>query len=141
MKGHGEKRTRKQDLAIAALLAHSTLAEAAAAVGIAEPTLWRWLQRADFQHAYREARRQAVGQAIARLQQASSEAVSTLQDVMNDAGALASARVSAAKAVLETAVRAIEFEDLAARVEALEANAEQRKNGGSRYGQTTYEAH
>jgi hypothetical protein len=40
---------------------------------------------------------------------------------MHDADATASARVSAAKAVLETAVKAVELEDLEARIAALEA--------------------
>jgi hypothetical protein len=39
---------------------------------------------------------------------------------MQDAEAPASARVSAAKAVLETAIKAVELEDLEARIVALE---------------------
>ena len=59
-------------------------------------------------------------QATARLQQASSDAVTALQSVMNDTEAPAPARVNAAKAVLELAVKAIEVEDLEARVQELE---------------------
>jgi DNA-binding MurR/RpiR family transcriptional regulator len=120
MKGHGEKLSRKAQQAIAALLTASTLAEAARTAGISEPTLWRWLQRAEFQAAYREARRAAVGQAVAHLQRASGEAVETLRAVMRDLDTPASARVSAARTVLDLALRAVELEDLAARVDALE---------------------
>jgi hypothetical protein len=54
------------------------------------------------------------------LQQAASDAVTTLQGVMTDAETPAPARVTAAKAVLELALKAGEIEDLTARIEALE---------------------
>ena len=44
MKGHGEKLTRKMDAAIVALLTHATIPAAARNCGVAEVTLWRWLQ-------------------------------------------------------------------------------------------------
>ena len=121
MKGHGEKLSRKQEALISALLLEPTLAEAAQAAGIGEVTAWRWLQDAAFQAAYREARREVVRHAITQVQRATGEAVETLRNVMQDADAPASARVSAAKAVLETAVKAVELEDLEARIAALEA--------------------
>ncbi len=127
MTGHGEKLNRKQEQAIAALLSCPTIGEAARATGISESTLLRWLQQDEFQDHYREARREAIGQAIANLQKASSEAVKTLQDVMKDMTAPAPARVSAAKIVLDTAIKAVEIEDLAARVEELERFAEEER--------------
>jgi hypothetical protein len=60
------------------------------------------------------------------LQQTSHAAVSALQDVMSDSDSPASARVTAAKTILELAIRAVELEDLAARVEALERAQEGR---------------
>lgn len=131
MAGHGEKWTRKQDQAIAALLVHPTIPAAAKAVGVGETTLWRWLQREDFQDAYRAAKREAVAQAIAQLQRASGEAVKALSDVMNGPITPAGARVSAAKTILEMAVKGIELEDLAARVEELEKVAEQARGAGA----------
>lgn len=130
MKGHGEKLSRKEELAIAALLSAPTLAEAAHTAGISEPTLWRWLQREEFQTAYRAARREAVSQAVAHLQHVCGEAVETLRGVMTNDEAPASARVSAAKTVLELSLKATELEDLAARVAALEAML---KQGGARH--------
>jgi hypothetical protein len=53
MKGHGEKLSRKQDLAIAGLLTEPTIGEAAQKAGVSEVTLWRWLKQADFTSAYR----------------------------------------------------------------------------------------
>jgi hypothetical protein len=121
--------TRKQDETIAVLLAVPTIAEAARQVGVGERTLFRWLHTdSAFQAAYREARRDAVQQAIARIQQATSTAVTTLEAVMRDADKPSSSRVSAAKGVLELALKAIEFDDLEARVSALEAALQQGRS-------------
>ena len=125
MPGHGEKLPRRKEQAISALLMHATLSEAAAALAVDESTLRRWLREdTAFQTAYREARRQVVQQAIVQVQQATGEAVETLRKVMQATDAPASAKVSVAKAILETAVKAVELEDLEARIAALEAAAE-----------------
>jgi hypothetical protein len=65
---------RKQEDAIAALLTQRNVEEAARAAGIGVRTLLRWLKLPEFQSAYRQARRDAFGQAIARLQQGTSAA-------------------------------------------------------------------
>ena len=121
-KGHGEKITRKQELAIAALVSEPSIGKAAAKAGIAKKTLWRWLQRNAFREAYRKAKMELVRHAMAQLQAAMVEAVQTLRDVMGDIEATPSARVSAAKAVMALGLKATELEELEARVEKLEAN-------------------
>ena len=121
MIGHGEKLSRKQDQVITALVTCASITEAAAQCGLADVTLRRWLKQAPFQAAYRDARRAVVQQAITQVQRATGEAVETLRSVMQAADAPASAKVSAAKAILETAVKAVEVEDLEARISALEA--------------------
>lgn len=118
--GHGEKATRKQDALICALLLEPTVEQAAKKVGIGTTTAFRWLQDPAFQESYREARRMAVSQAIGQLQQASTEAVATLRKIMNDKEAPAASRVTAARTVLDTSLKAIELEDLAQRIEKLE---------------------
>ena len=100
MKGHGSKFDRKQEEAIAALLTQRNIEEAARVTGIGSTTLVRWLQMPEFQAAYREARRTAFSQSIARLQQASSAAVSVLVKIMVDPDAPTSSRVRAADVVL-----------------------------------------
>ena len=125
MSGHGEKLSRKQEQGIKALLIQSTLGEAATAIGVDERTLRRWLRdNAVFQMAYRQARRAVVQHAIVQVQQATGEAVETLRKVMQAADAPASAEVSAAKTILETAVKAVELEDLEARIASLEAQGQ-----------------
>src|SRR5262245_47727551 len=121
MAGHGEKLTRREEQAIAALLSEPTLPTAAGAAGVGERTLRRWLQQPEFAGAYRDARRAALDAATARLQWAGAEAVETLREVAADKSAKASARVAAARAILEIAFRAQEAVELAERFEQIEA--------------------
>lgn len=120
MTGHGEKLTRKQDQAIAALIVCPSILDAARQSGVAEVTLYRWLKDAGFQAAYRDARRAVVQQALVQIQDACGEAVKTLRAIMRNSKAPASAKVSAAKAILDMAVKAVELEDLEARLAVLE---------------------
>src|SRR5215469_18717001 len=115
MIGHGSKFARKKEQAIAALLTQRTTEEAARSVGIGSATLLRWLKEPEFMAAYREARRAAVGQSIARLQQATSAAASTLLKLMLDTNAPPSCRIRAADSVLGHAAKAVEMEDIEAR--------------------------
>jgi hypothetical protein len=85
MRGPGEKLTHKQEVAIAVPLTAQTIADAAHTASISESSLWGWLQREDFQTAYRKAGREAVSQAMAYLQRAAGEAVDILRAVMRDA--------------------------------------------------------
>lgn len=111
----------RHERAIMALVSNPTIKLAAKQCKISESTILRWLRDCpEFITAYREARRQVMRHAIAQLQSASSVAVTTLQDVAQDADAPAAARVSASKAILEMAVKSIEVDDFDARISALE---------------------
>jgi hypothetical protein len=129
MAGHGSKIGRKQEDAIAALLTQRNVEEAARAAGIGVRTLLRWLKLPQFQNAFRQARREAFGQAVSRLQQGTAAAATTLLKIMIDPAAPASVRVRAADSVFNHAAKAIEIEDIEARVAALEQAA---SNGTSR---------
>lgn len=114
---------RKQEEAIAALLVQRNVEDAAKSIGIGARTLLRWLRIREFQARYRTARRTAFSQSIARLQQASTAAVSTLIRIMVDTNSPASVRVRAAESILNHARHAIEIEDIEVRVAALELTA------------------
>ena len=129
MTGHGAKFGRKKEDAIAALLTHRNMEEAAAAVKISAKTLLRWMREQDFDAAYREARRLAFGQSISRLQQASTAAVTTVLKLMVDQNVPASTRLRAADIVLERTAKAIEIEDVEARVSELERAATAARAG------------
>ena len=132
MIGHGTKFKRKLEEAVAAMLTQRNVEEAARSVGISTATLMRWQKEPEFQQAYRAVRRAAHGQSIARLQQATSAAVSTLLKVMVDASTPASTKVRAADSVLDHSAKAIEIEDIEVRVSELERAAEASKPGRNR---------
>jgi hypothetical protein len=114
----GDNLTDRQEAAIVALLAEPTRAAAAAKAGVAESTLYRWLAEPAFRRAYRESRRAVVEAAIGRLQQAASAAVDALtKNLTCDNPAAVN---TAAKAIVEHAIRGVELADLAERVEQLE---------------------
>jgi hypothetical protein len=125
--GHGAKFGRKQEEAIAALLVQRNVDEAAKSISIAPRTLIRWMKLPEFQTAYREARRAAFGQAVARLQQGTAAAATTLLKTMIDPATPPSVRVRAAEAIFNHAAKAIEIEDVEVRVTALEQAAEATK--------------
>jgi DNA-binding MurR/RpiR family transcriptional regulator len=117
----GPKNTRLQEAAIAALLTNATLGQAAAQVGVSEATLWRWLRDdPGFQEKYRLARQELISQAVAQLGAGCTDAARALRTIANDPDAAPSARVSAARVILEMAFRGVELEDLTARITALE---------------------
>ncbi len=122
MRGHGEKLTRRQELAIASLLAEPTLATAAAKCGVGETTLWRWLQNEEFQAAYRSARRAVVDAVIASLQQAAIEAVTCLR--RNLTCGQAGAEVRAASVILNQVLGALDRLELEERLQRLESLSE-----------------
>jgi hypothetical protein len=111
----------KQAAALAALLAHPTVRDAARAAKVAEGTIWRYLSDPTFAAHYQEARRQATEHLIARLTADSTKAAKVLIDVAEDEAAPASARVSAARAIIEQALKGAELRDLMERIDALEA--------------------
>jgi hypothetical protein len=117
------------EAAIAALLTQRNIEEAAKATGIAPATMLRWMKEPEFQAAYREARRMAYSQAVAKLQQGATAAATTLLKVMLDQGTPASVRVRAAECIMNHSSKAIEIEDVEARVAELERAADMEKPG------------
>ena len=120
MAGSSSKLNRKQEEAILGLLAQRNIEEAARVAGVGARTLHRWMAEPEFNAAYRKARRDAYGQSIARLQQGATAAATTLLKIMVDPNAPASCRIRAADSVLGHGAKAIEIEDIEARLSALE---------------------
>jgi hypothetical protein len=127
MKPPGGKFGRKKEEAIAALLTQRNIEEAAKVAGIGANTLLRWLKVPEFEKAYREARRAAFSQSIARLQQGTSAAATTLIKLLLDPNTPASVRARVADSIFNHASKAIEIEDIEARVAELERATEAAK--------------
>jgi hypothetical protein len=126
----GTKFGRKMEEAIAALLTQRNVDEAAKAAGISTRTILRWMKEPEFQKAYRQARRLAYSQAVAKLQQASTAAATTLIKIAIDPAMPASVRVRASECIMNQSSKAIEIEDIEARVTELETAAAAAKPGG-----------
>jgi hypothetical protein len=106
----------KKDEAIAALVAYPTVAEAARAAKVRPQLLGRWMKDPEFDADWKAARSARLRTAIGRLQRASSAAVAALLKVMADAGAPASARVTAAEIILRHAKAAEKIENVQRRL-------------------------
>ena|SRR5579863_2586138 len=120
MEGHGAKFGRKQEEAIVALLNSRNIEDAARTIGVAPKTLLRWQKEPSFETALRLAKRAAFAQAIARLQQLSGAAVTTLGKVMVDPATPPATKARSAEVILNLSAKAIELEDIEARLSALE---------------------
>jgi len=129
MTGHGAKFGRKKEEAVAALLSHRSVEEAARAAGVGYKTLLRWLNLPEFREAYRKARREAVQQAVARLQQATGIASLTMLKMMTDPNVPGAVRLRAAAHVIDYAIKGVEVDDIEARLAELERSADESKPG------------
>jgi len=118
MKG---SRAKKCEKVLSALLQAPNLTEAAKLAGVSEVTVWRYLKDPSFAEKYHNARKTVLDSAIKRLQAASGEAVETLRLIMSKENANPGARVSAAKVVLEQAIKTGEIAEVLRRIESLEA--------------------
>src|SRR3984957_14169992 len=125
MAGSKTKIGLKREEAIIALLSQRSVEDAARACNTPIRRLYRWMTETEFDAAFRAARRKADGQSVSRLQQGSAAAATTLLKVMVNPATPASMRLRAAEAVLTHAAKAIEIEDIEARVAALEQSAPQ----------------
>jgi transposase-like protein len=120
MLGHGAKFGQKMEQAIAALLSHRNIDEAAREVGVSVNTLSRWMKQPEFEAALREARRRVSERAIGRLQDAADVAAKTVLKLMLDSNVPPATRLRAAEVVLNRTVDAGETEGIDDRLAKLE---------------------
>ena len=101
--GHGEKLRRRREMAIASLLAHTTILESARACGICESTMRRWLRDPEFVASYDEARQRILDAASEKLRAGTLQAALVLSAIAGDKKAPPASRVAAARSILESA--------------------------------------
>jgi hypothetical protein len=114
------KKHRRREELIAALLQQPNLEKAGQSIGISVSTAYRIRKTPEFQAEYLQARREAVAQASARLQQASGVAGAVLLQAMADRTNPILVRVRAADRVLEHGRKSLESEDQELRLQRLE---------------------
>ena len=112
--------TPRKEKALQALLVSRTRAQAAKAAGIGESTLREYMKDPEFLDRYREAFGNLVQDATRQAGQALTLALSTLTEIMENTGEQATARIQAARYLVEYALRLGEQCDLLARLERLE---------------------
>lgn len=112
--------TPKQNKVLAALLTAPSKAAAAQAAGISPRTLRGYLSNPTFRQAYREAQSELLESAVCQSRQHLTGALSALADITADANAPPAARVSAARASVELALKLGEQNDIMARLDELE---------------------
>ena len=106
------KNVRQREQLILALLQQPSLEKAAASIAISPVTAWRISKTAEFKTEYRKARGEAYSQSVARLQQASGAAVSTLLQVMIDKTTPPASRMRAVDCVRDRAAKSMELDDI-----------------------------
>lgn len=112
--------TERQRRALAALLAAPTAKEAATMAGIGERTMKRFRALPVFQRAYRAAQAELIESAVCQSRQHLTGALSALADITADETAPPAARVSAARASIELALKLGEQGDILERLDELE---------------------
>ena len=112
--------SKNQLKAIKALIAHETVSDAAKACNLARDTVYRYMRDPLFDHELKKAKRVLVNRAILSLQQSCRHAATALAAICRDEEAPPSARVSAAKEILNQTMKAIEIEGIEERLQALE---------------------
>lgn len=112
--------TQRKEKALQALLVSRTRAEAAKAAGIGESTLRTYMQDSEFLERYRQAFGDMVRDAARQAQQTLSPALSTLREIMEDREEPASARITAARSILEYTLKLGEQVDILEQLRELE---------------------
>ncbi|MFL6212042.1 MAG: transposase family protein [Pyrinomonadaceae bacterium] len=119
--------SRRHEAVIVALLVNPKIADAAKFAGVNESTVWRLMQRPDFQQRFRAAQEQALNGALGTLQGAATEAIATLQ--RNMSCGIPTAENQAAMAILNAALKARERFDFDARLKEIEARLQDKADG------------
>lgn len=112
--------TPRKEKALQALLVSRTRAEAAATAGIGESTLREYMKDPEFIDRYKQAFGDMVRDATRQAQQTLSPALSTLREIMEDRDEQASARITAARSVLEYSLKLCEQTDILEQLRELE---------------------
>jgi transposase-like protein len=126
---YGSKKNRKREAAALALIASRTIAEAADACGVSESTLYRWRQEPEFQAIVDRVKNEALNTASNNLAALSAGAVEVLQNIAYSETAPPAQRVSAARAMIETAFKLREQDEIIKRLDALERAQDEKGSG------------
>jgi hypothetical protein len=118
-----------KDRVLAALLTSNTRKEAAQKSGVSERTIYSYLQDPVFLEQYEAGRRELVKAATEQIQRGLAPAITALREITEDGKAGRTARVAAARALLEYGIRLSEITDIYNRLDKLEEQAREGDTG------------
>ena len=110
---------------LSALISTRTISAAAAAAGVSDRAIYTRLSDDAFRAEYERRQSMTLDAACKALQEAMTEAAAVLTSIMKDADTGPTARISAARNVLDYGMKLTELTDLTARVAALEEAAKE----------------
>lgn len=111
--------TRRQEMVVLALLESRTVAAAAKKLNVSERQLYRHLADPKFAAAYARGRKEAFSNAMSAISPLATEAVATLRAALKSRDV--SARIRAAKVILDRAFTGIAISDLAGEIAGIKA--------------------
>ena len=116
-----QKFSRKQQLALTALLSGMSQAEAAEAAEVSLRTCQRWIASPEFSQALGDSIGSAVALAVARLAALSDAAINVLNETLQSKEATISQRLRASNFALLHLIKLGEMSQVITRIEALES--------------------
>lgn len=114
--------TPNKERALQALLTHPNKKLAAESIGITPRTMTTYLSDPEFQAAYKAAFGELVKDATRQAQRALSPALSALVGIVQDENENSSARIAAARTLLEYGLRLTEITDILQELSAVEGD-------------------
>lgn len=113
-------RETNREKVLAALLVCNSNKEAAALTGISERTVYNFLKDPEFKKDYEDAKRGMIKAASEQIQRSLAPSIDALTAIVKDLHAGKTARVQAARTLLEYGIKLAEYTSLEERVAALE---------------------
>lgn len=110
----------KQEAFLLALFTERTKEAAIRKADIARNTGYKYLHDPDFKQAYRDMQRMVMQETTQAIQSTSRQAVEVLNDILDDEEATNSDRIRVASIILDNAYKALELDDISARIDSLE---------------------
>ena len=115
----------RREAVLALLVSGATIKATADSVGTNEKTIRRWLKEPEFAAELAEARADVTKGVIRSLIGKAEQAITTLDDIMTTEKVSAHAKVTAARTIIEYALKSIETEEIINRIEELEKCAKE----------------
>jgi len=124
-----ETLTRRQRVVLPYLITTSSLEEGCRKARVSKTTVYAWLKEPGFQAELKRLRQALLDEAFDRLKAGMTQAVDKLLSLLETDGQLG-IQLRAAQTLLDHGIKAVELQDLAHRLEELEAHvASQRTRG------------